>query len=1191
MRTHACLRRLGVIGAGLLLVVGFIVSGQTVIPRAHAATVLTVNTNADIPCGGSTFSLRCAIEQANADVSGDTITFNIPSSTCCLIQLRTHLPTLTAVNTVIDGYSQPGSAKNVDALNKDDSASPLVQIDGSDVPGADGLDIAGSNDTVDGLTITHFNPSQAGGPGGGAGIRIVGQAGAAIIPNNGDLIWGNFIGVYPDGKTPGPNNIGLIVGITAFKTTIGGTTAASRNVISGNHTYGIELTRSYGNTVQGNYIGTDRTGTNPIPNLDGLAIFSDTALDASNNPAPDQIGGPGAGNLISGNRTYGILGSILNGQQEGPIGGVVQGNYVGVDAGDNAPLPNGAGGVVLNSSIEYLVGGTAAGDGNVVSGNGADGVVLLGGAGSLNKLEGNYIGVTSGGRAMPNAADGVFAGNYTSADSIGVVGSSSGQNYIADNAGWGVNLGSSSIDPVHVSINRNIFAANKLGGIGLNGLVPALCTYGPSYTRGYNPNDFTPCPLVLVATTQRITGEAQTGDTVELYSAPSASDDEGLTWLGTVQAGTCGSPPCTNFSRWNLLKSQYAHTLSRGQHIVATATDIESGYPAQTSPFSRDVPVGQQLIVNNTSNSNATCTTSACSLRAAITMANSDGQGDEIDFKIPAAQCSNMTIQTKSVPVCAIKPTTALPSLTAPSTYIDGYSQPKSVQNANVLASGDNAILTIWLYGQLTAGGNGLSIGAPYDSAEGLSITRFSGNGVYIGKGGYFDIVDGSFIGLSPDGATAVANGNGVQINGGATFGTAGGRAIVDPNVLSGNVNYGFEDSGGGSNIVRENLIGTDAAGTAPVANGYDGVLMYGTLLDTIGGYRTGEGNVISGNFNDGVDGLDTNYSAILGNEIGVDAASDANVNVGNGFAGIYLYLGSNNNVGGLPFGFGGNVIAGNGADGVDVLSESGDGIYGNYVGYVSPNTGNGIVFGNSSFETGFAARQSPKLMSLHVAAERRASLSGPVVGGETPMYDSALTNSIWLNGARGILVGQSTSDSDVHVLMRFNSMASNGQGGICFYSGGSSCFGFGPNDDLGIPSISTADTSVISGFSSPFALVDLYLAASIGASDQGYGEGWSYLGTAAADSNGNWSFNPGSEVSAGNDVTATSSLAVPDGSGYFETSGFAYDAQVASNTAGPRRKQSPLCFSCHHSGVHWKRFAKRVFGHVPQPHYHSRLR
>src|SRR5579884_3690191 len=100
MRTHACLRRLGVIGAGLLLVVGFIVSGQTVIPRAHAATVLTVNTNADIPCGGSTFSLRCAIEQANADVSGDTITFNIPSSTCCLIQLRTHLPTLTAVNTV-----------------------------------------------------------------------------------------------------------------------------------------------------------------------------------------------------------------------------------------------------------------------------------------------------------------------------------------------------------------------------------------------------------------------------------------------------------------------------------------------------------------------------------------------------------------------------------------------------------------------------------------------------------------------------------------------------------------------------------------------------------------------------------------------------------------------------------------------------------------------------------------------------------------------------------------------------------------------------------------------------------------------------------------------------------------------------------------------------------------------------------
>jgi hypothetical protein len=339
-----------------------------------------------------------------------------------------------------------------------------------------------------------------------------------------------------------------------------------------------------------------------------------------------------------------------------------------------------------------------------------------------------------------------------------------------------------------------------------------------------------------------------------------------------------------------------------------------------------------------------------------------------------------------------------------------------------------------------------------------------------------------------------------------------------------------------------------------------------------------------------------------MGNEIGVDGASDANVAVGNGFAGVFLYLGADNLVGDLPFGVGGNIIAGNAADGVDVLAETGDLVGGNIVGYVQPNGGSGVMTGNSSFITGeFGSHTFGPGVSRR--AVRRMDQTGPVVGGETPQYDGVATNLIAGNGQNGVLVGQSPKDADVHTLITTNSMSSDGGGnGIEFFGSNGFCFGYnpGPNDGLFCPVISSATTSSVSGTACNNCIVEVFQATNAGAT-QGYGEGESYLGTATANSSGNWSLGISkAQLPAGDYVTATATNYVLNsyqqaGSYQFETSMFSQNVQITQpgsakhgviHTLGVRHPAK-------HSGVNWKWLKRHYFSRVPSKllHYHVRYR
>src|SRR5262249_46763935 len=123
-----------------------------------------------------------------------------------------------------------------------------------------------------------------------------------------------------------------IVNFGATNNTVGGTTSGARNIISGNTTgvdiddFGIDTT---GNVVQGNYLGTDYTGTQPLGNNDGVTVDTGASYNT--------IGGTtsGARNVISGNVRNGIF---LMGS--GATYNVVEGNYVGTDVSGKVALGN-----------------------------------------------------------------------------------------------------------------------------------------------------------------------------------------------------------------------------------------------------------------------------------------------------------------------------------------------------------------------------------------------------------------------------------------------------------------------------------------------------------------------------------------------------------------------------------------------------------------------------------------------------------------------------------------------------------------------------------------------------------------------------------------------------------------------------------------------------------------------------------
>ncbi|MGH7137659.1 MAG: hypothetical protein ACREHD_18080, partial [Pirellulales bacterium] len=146
---------------------------------------------------------------------------------------------------------------------------------------------------------------------------------------------------------------------------IGGPIPGEGNVISGNEEYGLFL-EGTGDMVQGNLIGTDRTGTFPLGNGAYTSLNDGVFVTGPN----DVIGGaqPGAGNVISANGGNGIL---VEHAFISALGGsvLIQGNLIGTDVTGTASLGNGGAGIYVVATRNAAIGGAVPGAGNVISSN------------------------------------------------------------------------------------------------------------------------------------------------------------------------------------------------------------------------------------------------------------------------------------------------------------------------------------------------------------------------------------------------------------------------------------------------------------------------------------------------------------------------------------------------------------------------------------------------------------------------------------------------------------------------------------------------------------------------------------------------------------------------------------------------------------------------------------------------------
>lgn len=392
--------------------------GGTDVAIAELETVVT--TTADSGAG----SLRHAMLAAELITGSNTVTFDIPGAGPHSIQPLSTLPILRQP-IVIDGYSQPGSA----AATSSSAAAVMIELDGSNVSG-NGLSIAGGSSTVRGLAVNRF------------GIGI------SLFSNNSNQIVGTYIGTDVTGSVPLANtSMGIAVSDDSWHNIIGGSNPAERNLVSGNgigilldgshniiqgniigldvtgqhalgnsqegirvrgaahnliggsgpgegnvlsaNARGVELkpigsAQSTNNSVIGNLIGTDLTGTADLGNrLWGVLLF----------------GGSGnwvAENVISGNDRHGI--EVLTGG-----GHIIQRNTIGRSADGSSPLGNSGDGVHISfafSSSDNLIGGINPGEGNLIASNAGDGVAI---GGKTTDGSGQQVGPGLGNAILGNA--------------------------------------------------------------------------------------------------------------------------------------------------------------------------------------------------------------------------------------------------------------------------------------------------------------------------------------------------------------------------------------------------------------------------------------------------------------------------------------------------------------------------------------------------------------------------------------------------------------------------------------------------------------------------------------------------------------------------------------------------------------------------------------------------------------------
>lgn len=510
--------------------------------RAVPAVFMVTN-NLDNGAG----SLRDALTQADSLPGADSIKFSIGTG-LKTIALSSPLPDVSDAVT-IDATTQPGYAGN-----------PIIQLNGAGAgTSAQGFKITSGMVTLKGLIISNFAKQ---------GVWLYG-GGSNVIKN----CW---IGVNASGSAAAPNgNEGIFIDKSSGNT-IGGPLESDRNVISGNTQQGIHFLfngQANNNNIEGNYIGTDVTGTYAIGNqASGIDFFG----PATYNTMRD--------NVISGNNGHGI--TFFGGDASDNL---IIGNAIGVDVTGTRGVPNGGNGVDIWGPPRITV------KNNEIAANKGSGIVVNS---ESIVVQGNFIGTDlSRTYNLGNLGYGIQVGGLSSPKDTRIGGPNMKDgNFIAYNgsqstkSGIGVTSGATGT----LIFNNNIY--DNLGlGIDLND--DGKVNYNDVGDADTGANNLLNFPVIntaiggsgKVAIAGTYNGLPSTQLTLQFFSSvagDSSGYGEGRDILGTTLITTDSSGNAT----FNVSFSSPA--VAVGSRISATATAAGNGVGAgYTSEFCQTVNV------------------------------------------------------------------------------------------------------------------------------------------------------------------------------------------------------------------------------------------------------------------------------------------------------------------------------------------------------------------------------------------------------------------------------------------------------------------------------------------------------------------------------------------------------------------------------------------------------------------------
>jgi hypothetical protein len=506
-------------------------SAPTVVLPSAVMTFTVTNTN-DSGAG----SLRQAILDSNTNAGADTIAFSIGSGPQTIAPIADLPPVNDAVT--IDATTQPGF-----------SGTPLITLSGAGTGSGLGLKIAAGTTTVRGLVVNNCS------------LNAI-----EFIINGNNHLEGCYIGTDATGSAAVPNFDGVKV-FSISGCIIGGTTAAARNVISGNNDAGVDVAgvSATGNTVQGNYIGTNAAGTAALPNVNN-GVYVNSKLT--------KVGGLTAAerNIISGNAGNGVV--ILN--DNTITGTLVQGNYIGLDAGGAAAVPNGLSGVRVLNTSNHSIGGAATGAGNLISGNTGSGVFISDLVATGNVIEGNLIG----GFGIGNGGKGILI-NLSSGNTVGGTGPAS-----ANGLHWNADDGIAITAATANRIRRNSIVGN--GGLGIDldddGVTPN--DLGDPDAGANNRQNFPVLAQTKAGASTTIMGTLNSTPNssfvIEFYIngfCDASGSGEGFVLMGetNVTTNASGNAP---------FSTTLAVASSAGQFITATAANLSNSDTSEFSPCS-----------------------------------------------------------------------------------------------------------------------------------------------------------------------------------------------------------------------------------------------------------------------------------------------------------------------------------------------------------------------------------------------------------------------------------------------------------------------------------------------------------------------------------------------------------------------------------------------------------------------------